>query len=130
MNPNTTYQGCEAYPIDCTGDVVVGDEVCFDQATFSGSFRRATFAGYERVCGQVLRESYGLHKQQHTFTLRLDDGRTRRIKGRNLYAHGVWRKPWPGEDERAFALTEKHARGDRAREARRMRKEFEHVVGF
>ena len=130
MQQNATYQGCDIYPINCTGDVVVGDEICFEMATFSGGFRRATFAGYEQLRAQVLRESYGLHKQQHTFTLRLEDGGTRRIKGRNLYAQGVWRKPWQSEDERSFVRAEKHIRGDRARAQRQLRKEIDHVVGI
>lgn len=117
------FRGDETYSIDCTGDVVVGDEIAFDRATFEGSFRRPRFAGFERVTGRVIRDSYGADKQQHTFTLELPDGSTARIKGRNLYANGVWRKPWGDPEARVAARDEKHTRGDAARKARRARKD-------
>lgn len=123
---NATYRGDETYSIECTGDACVGDEVRFQRATFGGSFRRPVFLGYELVTGKIVADSYGEAKQQHTFTLLRDDGSTLRIKGRNLYRNGVWRKPWANESERAKALAEKHARGDRARalrEERRMARE-------
>jgi hypothetical protein len=105
--------------------VVVGDEVAFDRATFEGSLRRPRFAGFERVIGRVMRDSYGADKQQHTFTLELADGSKTRIKGRNLYANGVWRKPWVDPKARAAAQDEKHARGGAARKARQARRLFD-----
>jgi hypothetical protein len=45
-----------------------------------------------------------------------------RIKGRNLYRNGVWRKPWPDEAQRQAAAEEKHKRGARASAERRERK--------
>ena len=118
----STFRGDEIHTIDCTGDAVTGDEVAFERATFSGSFRNAKFAGFERVSGRIIKDSYGADKQQHTFTLALADGSTMRIKGRNLYANGVWRKAWSDEAARKPALDEKHARGDAARRARDERK--------
>lgn len=117
----TTFKGDSLHHINCTGDVCVGDHVAFDKATFTGSFRNPKFAGFTRVIGKVIRDSYGRDKQQHTFTLQLDDGSQMRIKGRNLYANGVWRKAWDDESLRSVALTEKHARGDKARAARARR---------
>lgn len=119
QTPN--YSGDAEYSIPCTGDAVVGDEVRFERATFSGSFRNAKFAGFETITGKIIRDSYGRDKQQHTFTLELADGGELRIKGRNLYANSIYRKPWADESLRDQAADEKHARGDQARVARGMR---------
>jgi hypothetical protein len=126
---NSGYQGDAEYPLCCTGDVVVGDEVRFDRATFTGSFRNAKFAGFERITGKVIADSYGVSKQQHTFTLALADGTRVKIKGRNLYANEVYRKNWQDEARRHDALVEKHARGDVARANRDLRKELEREYG-
>lgn len=119
----STYAGDDIYSICCTGDAVVGDEVSFERATFTGSFRNAKFAGFECITGKIIRDSYGRDKQQHTFTLEFADGSTLRIKGRNLYAEGVWRKPWADESTRGAVADEKHARGAIARAERAIRKE-------
>jgi hypothetical protein len=120
----STFSGDELHTICCTGDVCAGDHVAFERATFSGSFRNAKFAGFERVDGYVVNDSYGADKQQHTFTIRRADGSTLRIKGRNLYANGTWRQPWADESKRDSVLAEKHARGDAARAQRQIRKGF------
>lgn len=112
------------YTIDCTGDACVGDQVRFDRDLFTGSFRKPKFAGTQTVEGIIVKESYGADKQQHTFTIERADGTTVRIKGRNLYRNGTWRRAWPDEAERERVLGEKHARGDRAR-AERDRRRFE-----
>lgn len=118
------FSGDEIHTINCTGDVVCGDRVAFERATFTGSFRNAKFAGFERVVGEVIADSYGADKQQHTFTLLRADGSKIKIKGRNLYANGVWRQPWADEAARREAAAEKHARGDQARAIRAERKAF------
>jgi hypothetical protein len=110
------------YSIKATGDACVGDEVAFERAIFTGSFRRPKFAGMELVIGKIIADSYGSRKQQHTFTILLQDGRKTFIKGRNLYANGLYRKPWADEKARYAALEEKHARGAAARETREWRK--------
>jgi soluble lytic murein transglycosylase-like protein len=116
------YRGDNEYSIDTTGDAVVGDEVRFERATFAGSWKRPTFAGFERVTGKIIKDSYGADKQQHTFTLELPNGSTMRIKGRNLYRERLYRKPWANEEEREAARREKHARGDAARAQRDARR--------
>lgn len=63
---NSIYSGDAEFTINCTGDAVVGDEVRFERATFSGSFRNAKFAGFEMITGKIIRDSYGRDKQQHT----------------------------------------------------------------
>lgn len=108
----------DLHTIDCTGDCVAGDEVKFERDMFSGTFRKATFIGTKTVEGRIIKESYGADRQQHTFTIELADGSKTRIKGRNLYANGVTRKPWACEDDRREAVEEKHRRGREAREAR------------
>jgi len=118
----STFSGDAEFTINCTGDAVVGDEVRFERATFSGSFRNAKFSGFEMITGKIVRDSYGRDKQQHTFTLELSEGGELRIKGRNLYANGLYRKVWADESSRHAVADEKHARGDRARAAREIRK--------
>jgi len=116
MYQDSEFCGDEEYLIDCTGDAVVGDEVRFEQARYAGSFRNPKFVGFRRVTGKVVKDSYGAQKQQHTFTLLLlDSNETLRIKGRNLYQWGTWRKPWLDEALRQSAVQEKHCRGDDAR---------------
>lgn len=114
----STYSGDEKYSINCTGDACVGDHLCFERATFTGSFRNAKFVGFERIEAEIVADSYGESKQQHTFTLELSDGSTLLMKGRNLYREGCWRKLWNDEAERRAALAEKHSRGDEARAIR------------
>lgn len=115
------YAGDSEYSIGCTGDAVVGDEVRFERAMFSGSFRNAKFAGFETITGKIVRDSYGRDKQQHTFTIERGDLALLKIKGRNLYANGTYRKLWTDESQRHAAADEKHVRGDAARAAREHR---------
>ncbi|SEQ87725.1 hypothetical protein SAMN05216548_108174 [Faunimonas pinastri] len=122
---SSDYCGDEEYSIRCTGDACRGDEVRFYRAIFSGSYRRASFEGFERVTGKIISDSYGSAKQQHTFTILLGDGTKTRIKGRNLYSNGVYRKPWADQNARQEALDEKHERGDSARAYRDWRRAFE-----
>jgi hypothetical protein len=82
------------------------------------------------ITGKIVKDSYGAEKQQHTFTLNLDTGLKMLIKGRNLYANGVYRKPWPDESARGAIQYEKHTRGDRARRARDIRREECHGYRF
>lgn len=61
--------------------MLVGDSVRFERAVFTGSYRKPVFAGFELMTGKIVFDSYGSEKQQHTFTLRLDDGKKMLIKG-------------------------------------------------
>ena len=116
------YSGDDDYPICCTGDAVVGDEVRFERAEFGGSFRKPVFLRFVLVTAKIVADSYGADKQQHTFTLQLPEGTKSRIKGRNLYRETVWRKPWADESKRRLVADEKHLRGDGARAQRAARK--------
>lgn len=137
--------------IDCTGDVVTGDQIRFTEAVFEGSHRNPKKRGQRTIEAQVLRDSYGAAKQQHTFTLRvlasegyqpLETGAVVHRKGRNVYRNGVKRTHWPDElpapgkesdeshwrlyggisNERAAARSEKHQRGNQARFERDLRR--------
>ena len=55
--------------IDCTGDVVTGDTIRFTEAVFSGSHRKPKFRGNREIVANVVKDSYGEKKQQHTFTI-------------------------------------------------------------
>jgi len=110
------------YPVE-TKDIVTGDAITFNRAVFSGSYTNAKYEGVEVIEAQILKESYGKDKQQHTFTLlNLKTSKTFRIKGRNIYSLGVYRKLWADEEERQKIADEKHERGSEARDARRERK--------
>lgn len=120
----------EEFSINCTGDVVSGDHIRFNEGVFSGSYRKPKFQGERIIEARVIRDSYGDAKQQHTFTLEvtasegedaLPVGKTIRRKGRNVYRNGTHRKPWGNETQRGEALEEKHQRGDNARAARQHR---------
>jgi hypothetical protein len=124
-----------ALPFDyhCAGDVVVGDQIKFTESFFSGSYRNPKFVGTRTIEALVLRDSYGLEKQQHTFTLKvlasagthpLTVGKTVRRKGRNIYRNGTLRRGWDDEAARVDAQNEKHGRGDSARTDRAARVEF------
>ena len=119
------------FPLNATGDVVAGDTIRFTEAVFGGSFRKPTYQGERTVEADVVRDSYGAAKQQHTFTLRvlrsegvdaLAPGTKTRRKGRNVYRNGTQRQRWADEDARKQATDEKHGRGDAARAARDERK--------
>ena len=109
--------------IDCTGNACKGDYVEFERAVFIGSYPRAKFLENEIVTGLIISDSYGKGKQQHTFTIQLDDGTKTRIKGRNLYRNGCMRKEWDNEEERQTILNEKYGRGNKARSQRHERKQ-------
>ena len=85
-----------------TGDRVVWDAPQFSGGSFfRGRCRGAKFIGTERLAGVVERHSYGAGTGQHTFSIRLDDGTLKRVKGRNLYPHLVEHVADPHSADRA-----------------------------
>jgi len=125
--------------VDCTGDVCCGDVILFTENVYSGSHRKPVYRGDRWILAQVIADSYGASKQQHTFTLLLIDcggegseevrtiavrnkGTIKR-KGRNVYRYSPHRALWTNEDERKIVLKEKHQRGDAARAERSFRRE-------
>lgn len=120
------------YKINCTGDVVTGDTIRFEESVFGGTHRKPKFLGTRVIEAQVIKDSYGAGKQQHTFTLLiirgegeqpLEAGAKTTRKGRNVYRNGTWRKPWADENAREALLNEKHERGAEARSIRDARRE-------
>ena len=122
----------DEYCIDCTGDCCSGDEVTFLQDIWTGTLKRPIHAGQRRIFAKIIKESYGREKQQHTFTLVLDQdvvdgekgvikkaGDKMLVKGRNLYRHGTSRKRWAVESKRLDIIAEKHKRGSAARRERK-----------
>jgi hypothetical protein len=119
------------FTIDCTGDACKGDVIRFTEAVFGGSYKRPTHLGDRVIEAEIVADSYGADRQQHTFTLlvlassgaeTLAAGVKTRRKGRNVYRNGTHRQPWANEAARKAALGEKHSRGDDARAARDERK--------
>ncbi|KAG2278079.1 hypothetical protein Bca4012_041600 [Brassica carinata] len=116
-----------SFPINCKGDVCKGDTVLFTQKV-KGSGK---IVGRRTVAGQVVKESYGTAKQQHTFTIEVlwCEGMQKLpplypllVKGRNLYRLMTMRQRWANEDDRVKVLSEKHSRGAAARKVMRERK--------
>lgn len=102
------------YKNNVTGDACKGDKVCYVREVWSGSRYRPEFEGFKIEKGIIINDSYGREKQQHTFTILLDNGEKTRIKGRNLYKY-VCLAMDREEKEREEALDEKHKRGHDAR---------------
>ena len=132
MDEETTRT--DTYSIHCTGDVVTGDRIRFDEAVFGGSHRRPSFLGIRTIEAEVVADSYGEGKQQHTFSMvvlessgvsAVKPGERIRRKGRNVYRRETWRAPWEDEEEREKVAAEKHERGDQARTARAVRRREE-----
>nr|GMC73098.1 zinc finger CCCH domain-containing protein 62-like [Ipomoea batatas] len=86
--------------------------------------------GTRVVAGRIVKESYGMAKQQHTFTIEVLWSKGEKplpalhpllIKGRNLYRLKTMRQRWEDERQRQKMLSEKHARGSVARTNREAR---------
>jgi len=113
--------------------LVTGDTVKFKEAVFSGSYKKPRWVGDREITAEVINDSYGDKKQQHTFTIRvihctgydcLPTGKITTRKGRNIYKNDPVRLTWENEDERVGASEEKHKRGAVARERRTIRREM------
>jgi len=124
--------------LEATGDVVVGDLIRYQENVFHGSHRRPQHVGKRQIVAEILRDSYGEDKQQHTLTLLvlgsagtepIETGKTVRRKARNVYRNGTERLMWRDEAARELAAEEKHDRGDDAREARYFRRQRAEEAG-
>lgn len=115
------------FTMDCTGDVVVGDTILFTETVWGGCYKNPKNLGERTIIAEIIKDSYGEKKQQHTFTFTVIDSWgcdalkkeliTKR-KGRNVYRNGTKRLPWKCKSARALALNEKHERGRSARKIR------------
>ncbi|CAH2043139.1 unnamed protein product [Thlaspi arvense] len=123
-----------SFAINCKGDVCKGDTVLFTQKVhhkYEKMKGSGKVMGRRTVAGQVVKESYGTAKQQHTFTIevlwcegiqKLPPLYPLLVKGRNLYRLMTLRQRWANEDDRVKVLSEKHSRGAAARKIMRERK--------
>ncbi|XP_070024256.1 zinc finger CCCH domain-containing protein 62-like isoform X2 [Nicotiana sylvestris] len=123
-----------SFTINCTGDVCKGDVVLFTQKVyknFDKMTRGGELLGKRTIAGRIVKESYGVAKQQHTFTVEVLWSRGVKqlsalfpllVKGRNLYKLKTFRQRWKNEKERLEVLAEKHKRGEAARFIRATRK--------
>ena len=103
------------YNINCKGNCVTGDEIVFEKDIWRGNYPNVKWDGTESFAGIIRKDSYGKDKAQHTFTIELLSGEKMLIKGRNLYKHSVYRKPWNDENERNKALSDKYNRAKNAK---------------
>ncbi|ESQ31167.1 hypothetical protein EUTSA_v10004096mg [Eutrema salsugineum] len=123
-----------SFAINCKGDVCKGDTVLFTQKVHQKYEKvkgSGKIMGRRTVAGQVVKESYGTAKQQHTFTIevlwcegiqKLPPLYPLLVKGRNLYRLMTLRQRWADEEDRVKVLSEKHSRGAAARRVMRERK--------
>ena len=117
--------------INVMGDICTGDTIVFTESIFAGSFRNPRKIGERKVCANIISESYGKLKQQHTFTLLIIEssgvqplkvGKTYLRKGRNIHRGDPHRAIWADEALRVRVLAEKHSRGRVASLSRNARK--------
>lgn len=132
---DATARGAPARPADDDGwikvpSICAGDIVRFRERVFRGKYPRRKRIGRRTIVARVLRESYGIKRQQHTFTIEviwcegkdaLAPGAVIRRKGRNLYRQAK-RRLWDDEAARLVALEEKYARREDMRVNRTARK--------
>jgi hypothetical protein len=107
-------------------DLTTGCCIEFTEGVFGGSYRNPKFLGERTITGTIVKESYGVDRGQHTFTIEIEkaeghaadkvlsQGKIRR-KGRNVYkACKLLARPDDYEELRE----DKHERGDAARQQR------------
>lgn len=109
------------YTEDITGNATQGDEIAFVEPVFIGKYPNSKFSHFNMVYGKIINDSYGAKKQQYTFTIETEDGDKIRKKGRNVYKYLTLAKP-RDEEERKTSLEDKYKRGEKARKAKRDRK--------
>ena len=90
-------------------DLVVGDTILWIEPEFTGSFKNARFDGYTYKIGEIVKDSYGSKKAQHTFTIKLDNGEKVMKKGRTIMKE--YSTVLKQADNREASLDEKHKRG-------------------
>lgn len=74
-------------------DLTKDTKIRFTEAVFSGRYPKAKFSHDRTIEGTILKESYGVKKGQHTFTIEVEKcsdnnysvGEKIRRKGRNVY---------------------------------------------
>lgn len=101
-------------------DLVTGMKIEISEPVFHGSFKNPKFLGNREFIAEIIKESYGGLRGQHTFTLKVHSAegmeaknilrkKTIRRKGRNLYKNLVRIISQPENVEEL--QNEKHKRG-------------------
>jgi hypothetical protein len=93
-------------------NIVKGDVVGWVEAVFTGSFRNAKFSHFEFKWGKITKESYGIEKGQHTFTIESENGEKTRKKGRTIFKEVCLLLS--KAENREAAQAEKNERGNKA----------------
>ena len=81
-------------------NLVAGMKIEISEPVFAGSFRNPKFLGNRQIIGQIVKESYGNKRGQHTFTIDVESAegmyaedvlqkKKIRRKGRNVYKNLV-----------------------------------------
>ena len=81
-------------------NLVAGMKIEISEPVFAGSFRNPKFLGNRQIIGQIVKESYGSKRGQHTFTIDVESAegmyaedvlqkKKIRRKGRNVYKNLV-----------------------------------------
>ena len=92
-----------------TGDVVAGDTIRFTEGVFEGSYLSPRHVGDRNVTAEIVRDSYGAARHQHTYTLRIVEssgtqplalGTVTCRKERNICRNGTQRMRWDDESAR------------------------------
>ena len=120
----------------CAGDVIKFKEDVLERVRINHFGKLAWRpAGSRVITAEIIRESYGTEKQQHTYTLRVisvegyraDEvvGREKLLrKGHNIYRNGIDRLEGVDDGTRRTVLEEKNGRGADARAERNYRRDF------
>ena len=101
-------------------DLIVGMKIKIEEPVFGGSFRNPKFLGNREYIAEIIKDSYGGLRGQHTFTLEVEKAaginaeelilkKKFRRKGRNLYKNLIKIIFIP--KNAAQLQDEKHARG-------------------
>lgn len=100
----------EGFPIDCTGDLVEGDVIRFEEVVYEDVDGKPEPVGIRIIVAQVVREDYDLENRRFLFWLRIifcegadsyPVGLEIERQARSLYRKNPTRRPWSDEGARA-----------------------------
>ena len=115
----------EAYPLECTGKVVPGDQIRWSEPVFTGPYQRPVYGGTRTIEAGVVKASYGGAGGQVTFTLEVlaakgyqapPIGKRLFRKAETLFRNRAYRALWREEAHRDVAVVEQAARAGSALE--------------
>ena len=89
-----------------SGNVCVGDEICFIHENTITIGKEVRVTGYAVVQAVVVRDDY---KKRHEFMMAVDHNRFEKFLAPSVYRSGTYAKPRGAEDRKLF-LAEKYER--------------------